>query len=328
MTESEAIPVQPFRTRLYTPGDLLGAFDPDDVGSYAATHDFAVYRAWVVAGGTHAAHVHAMAQAIHDSSITDALDEFTEGRALVGVMGGHRMARSTDPTSPWWQVVMLARHLTRAGMTTISGGGPGAMEAAHAGARTADVDLADLAGLFRDLAAVPDFPRGIGGIVAEDGAVDDEAMARLHAWQVPAFALAAATADAPGESLGVPTWHYGHEPPTPLATHIAKYFHNSIREEGLLAIARAGVVFFPGAAGTLQEVFQDATQNFYGLHGIVSPMVFHGSDFWHANGAVDVLRSLFRDHDRADLTGQFHVTDDVADAVDFLATHPPIPHPG
>ena len=41
------------------------------------------------------------------------------------------------------------------------------------------------------------------------------------------------------QSLGVPTWFYGHEPTNLFATHVAKYFANSIREDGLLAIADA-----------------------------------------------------------------------------------------
>ena len=47
------------------------------------------------------------------------------------------------------------------------------------------------------------------------------------------------------------------------ATDIAKYFENSLREEGLLALALAGVVFARGNAGTVQEIFQDACQNYY-----------------------------------------------------------------
>lgn len=319
MVESAAIPVQPFRTRLYAAGDLLGAFDTDDPLSYAATHDFRVYRAWVAAGRTSAGHVHAIAQAIHDSSISDALDEWVVDRDLVGIMGGHRMARSRDHDSPWLQVVRLARQLCRRGMTPVSGGGPGAMEATHVGARTSGLGDDLMMDHVEGLAARPEFPDGIDAIVGDDGTIDLDALRRLHAWQVPAFELAAATSDDPGESLGVPTWHYGHEPPTPLATHIAKYFENSIREEGLLAIARAGVVFFPGAAGTVQEVFQDATQNFYGLHGIVSPMVFVGTDFWRRDMPVwDVLTSLFED------VGMLHLTDDVDHACEFVATHPPV----
>lgn len=320
MTESEAIPMQPFRTRLYDAAELLGGFDPDDDLSFTATHDFAVYRAWVAAGRAHASHVHAIAQAIHDSSITDALDEWATDRPLVGVMGGHRMVRSWDPASPYARVVRLARRLRQDGTTPISGGGPGAMEATHLGARTAALPWDDVVGHLRDLATQAVFPDGVDDIVAADGTVDLDVVRRLHAWQAPAFRVWVGTAEHPGVSLGIPTWHYGHEPPTPLATHIAKYFQNSVREDGLLAIARDGIVCFPGAAGTVQEIFQDATQNYYGLHGLVSPMVFVGVDHWTRELPVwPVLLALFDDHD------MLHLTDDVDDACDFLASHPPRP---
>ena len=41
-------------------------------------------------------------------------------------------------------------------------------------------------------------------------------------------------------SLAVPTWFYGHEPSNLFSVHIAKYFSNSLREDGLLAIALLG----------------------------------------------------------------------------------------
>jgi predicted Rossmann-fold nucleotide-binding protein len=82
------------------------------------------------------------------------------------------------------------------------------------------------------------------------------------------------------QSLGVPTWHYGHEPSTPLATHIAKYFENSIREDGILTISKGGIIFTPGSAGTLQEIFQEAVQNHYLIFGYASPMIFMGKQFW------------------------------------------------
>jgi predicted Rossmann-fold nucleotide-binding protein len=53
-----------------------------------------------------------------------------------------------------------------------------------------------------------------------------------------------------------------------------------VREEGLLAIAKYGIVFAPGSAGTIQEVFQDAAQNHYESFGIASPMIFLGNDYW------------------------------------------------
>ena len=51
------------------------------------------------------------------------------------------------------------------------------------------------------------------------------------------------------------------EPISQFASHIAKYFSNSIREAGMLAVATAGIVFAPGGAGTMQEIFQDGAQN-------------------------------------------------------------------
>ena len=81
-------------------------------------------------------------------------------------------------------------------------------------------------------------------------------------------------------SLGVPTWLYGHEPATPFATHIAKYFDNSTREDTILTMSKGGVIFSPGSAGTMQEIFQDAVQNHYLSFGYASPMIFLGKDFW------------------------------------------------
>jgi hypothetical protein len=59
-----------------------------------------------------------------------------------------------------------------------------------------------------------------------------------------------------GLSLAIPTWAYSDEPTGQFSSRIGKYFSNSIREDGLLAIAAWGVVFAPGSAGTLQEVFR------------------------------------------------------------------------
>ena len=81
-------------------------------------------------------------------------------------------------------------------------------------------------------------------------------------------------------SLGIPTWLYGHEPSTPFATHIAKYFVNSVREDTILTVAFGGIIYTPGSAGTLQEIFQNAVQDHYLSFGFASPMVFLGKNFW------------------------------------------------
>ncbi len=100
-----------------------------------------------------------------------------------------------------------------------------------------------------------------------------------------------------GVSVGIPTWLYGHEPATPFATEHAKYFENSIREEGLLTLAIYGAIYAPGSSGTLQEIFEDANQNFYvPPNEGMSPMVFLDIDgYWTAQfpghpGAALTLR--------------------------------------
>jgi hypothetical protein len=92
-----------------------------------------------------------------------------------------------------------------------------------------------------------------------------------------------------------PTWFYGHEPPNPFASHIAKYFANATREDGLLARSTTGTVFLPGAAGTVQEVFDNATPNHYESRGEPTPMVLVDRAHWTERlPAWPLLRSLAR----------------------------------
>ncbi len=257
----------PWRSRLYTPEELYRGFDPDRPESYRDTPDWLVYESFVDPathkprpGGLDAI----LAHRLHDLSVSDALAELLDvasGRGVIAIMGGHDRARD-DPM--YAQVAGLARTLTREGFLLVSGGGPGLMEATNLGAF---------------LAALPDDALG--------GALALLATARSHrdaSWLAAAFRVRARylpAAPGPYRSIGVPTWFYGHEPPNPFATHVAKYFENSVREEGLLAIATHGVVFAPGNAGTVQEIFQDACQNYYRTHtGHASPMVLLGTHYW------------------------------------------------
>jgi hypothetical protein len=93
-------------------------------------------------------------------------------------------------------------------------------------------------------------------------------------------------------NLAVPTWFYGFEPVNLFASHIAKYFANSIREDGLLAICLHGIVFAPGSAGTVQEIFMDAAQNQYTTFDYRSPMTFLGCDRWQPGGADGIYPAL------------------------------------
>jgi len=58
----------------------------------------------------------------------------------------------------------------------------------------------------------------------------------------------------------------------------------------MLAVATAGIVFAPGGAGTIQEIFQDAAQNAYRTFGR-SPMVFlDSSHYYEETGLYPALQ--------------------------------------
>ena len=122
-------------------------------------------------------------------------------------------------------------------------------------------------------------------------------------------------------SLGVPTWLYGHEPSTPFATHIAKFFENSIREDNILTLAFGGIVFTPGSAGTLQEIFQDAVQNHYLTFGMASPMVFMNRQYWTEEVPVyPFLQTMMERGRYKNLL--LSITDDQDEIVSTLAQRP------
>ncbi|MEM9081562.1 MAG: hypothetical protein AAGC74_12820, partial [Verrucomicrobiota bacterium] len=123
-------------------------------------------------------------------------------------------------------------------------------------------------------------------------------------------------------SLAVPTWFYGHEPTNLFSVHVAKYFSNSLREDGLLAIATHGVIYARGSAGTTQEVFMDACQNHYKTFQVVSPMVFLGSDwFGERTGIFETVKRQAGEKDYGKAIG---MVDEVEACVGFLKAHPPV----
>ena len=177
---------------------------------------------------------------------------------IVGVMGGHALRRDERA---YRAAAELGRALTRAGATVATGGGPGAMEAANLGAYLA-------AGARRRARRRARRPRR--GAVVPPG---------RGAWAAAAFEVRRRWPGGDG-GLGVPTWFYGHEPPNVFADRIAKFLQNSVREATLLARANGGIVFLPGAAGTVQEIFQDACENYYADGPRVAPMVLVGVEHW------------------------------------------------
>jgi hypothetical protein len=119
----------------------------------------------------------------------------------------------------------------------------------------------------------------------------------------------------------VPTWVYPDEPVNLFSSHIAKYFSNSMREEGLIAIGGHGVVIASDTPGTVREVFQAAEQNSYWVADRRSPMILLEAQ---AASAFELLIRYARRDGYADLVRSFA---DPKEAVDYLVRTPPITRP-
>ena len=249
-----------FPSHLYTPEELYEGYSPDVPESYDMCYDGRVYRHYLKKGKRGTDFKETLARTLHDHSVSDCLHDYLarfDGHRLVGVMGGHGLSRLDIS---YGMVAKLSKHLTEAGFLMISGGGPGAMEATHLGAWMAGRSDAELQEALAMLSVAPFYTERL--------------------WLSTAWQVRSRFPNRGYESLGIPTWLYGHEPSTPFATHIAKYFDNSIREDGILTLATGGIIYTPGSAGTLQEIFQEAVQNHYLTFGYSSPMVFLNKQFW------------------------------------------------
>lgn len=247
--------------KLYTAKDLFDVFDPDDASSFDRCYDTRVYRHEVETGKLTPIPYEMAARSFHDFGIRVAMSRFLsqyEQRQVVGIMGGHSLKRTSIS---YRKAVDVSKRLTELGYLMISGGGPGAMEAAHLGAWMAGRTTEEVDEAIAILSAAPTF--------------------ESEGWLASAFkVLSRFPLESEYKSLSIPTWYYGHEPPSVFATHCAKLFENSIREDTLLTEAYGGLIYMEGSAGTLQEIFQEAVQNHYVSLGYASPMIFVGSKFW------------------------------------------------
>lgn len=285
------LPFDPYRGLLYSPDAL---YDGLTKGGYEATPDARAYH-WFQRTRSNGDAFASMLRALHDDAVSDALDELLVGARVVGVMGGHATARGS---ASYTAAARLGRTLARSGLTVATGGGPGAMEAANLGAYAAPHPDAMLDKACELLASVPSFAPSVSD------------------WALAAFAVRERWPDG-GGSVSVPTWFYGHEPPNPFARHIAKYFANALREDGLLARSTAGVIFLPGAAGTVQEIFDSTTPNYYGSRGEPTPMVLVGRDHWTRElPAWPLLRALAADRP---MESRIALVDTVEEAPEELA---------
>jgi predicted Rossmann-fold nucleotide-binding protein len=276
-------PVDVYRSRLYTAEELY------DATPYASSLDGRAY-AWSQTRGNAD---DALARSLHDHAIDEALSAWTERKHLVGVMGGHAAQRGD---AAYVEAARLG-HALGARHVVATGGGPGAMEAANLGCYAADSHVSRVTDAVAALEEVPAFRPSVDG------------------WLRSALEVCAVVAE-PHDSLGIPTWHYGHEPSNVFATGIAKYFRNPTREAILLEVCDAGIVFLPGAGGTVQEVFQDACENYYADESSVAEMVLVGRTYWTETlPAWPLLRSLARGRPMEE---RVHLVDHVDEAVELL----------
>ena len=251
-------PLDTYRATLYSPIDL---YDNLPERKYEESLDARGY-AWIRGAAGQPSLDQTLAEALHDHAISDALDDYLStidpGR-VVGIMGGHAMERGSEGYS---STAQLGMHLSLAGMLVVSGGGPGAMEAANLGARLAPHGGDALEEALTVLATVPSFKPSV-----------DE-------WARAAFEVRALFSGG-SDTLGIPTWFYGHEPPNVFANRIAKFCSNALREDVLLHRCRGGLVYLPGAAGTVQELFQAVTGNYYAADpSSITPLVLVGVEQW------------------------------------------------
>jgi predicted Rossmann-fold nucleotide-binding protein len=303
------LPYNPFRKSLYSVKELMSGYDPNNPGK-SLDERIAQH---VNGSGKKMPSVHeALAQRIHDHAIDSALYRFAQPtgkprRRIIGVMGSHGTAR-TDVT--YKLVAQLAWQLRQEGFSIVSGGGPGIMEAANLGAYFSNYLTSDLDAALALLAKAPDYTSDPTGYVAA---------AKEVRTRYP---------NDSGESLAIPTWAYSTEPTGQFSSKIGKYFANSIREDGLLAIAADGVVFARGSEGTLQEVFQNAAHNAYWSFHSRAAMVFLNNQgfFTQPPSIVDVVAAQAkRAHPPYD--GFIGLCATAKEVVDFIKAHPMQPEP-
>ncbi len=293
------VPYNPYRATLYQPDDLYKNYDPFRPESYQDTPDFQIYRYYRDKGKYYPDSIYeTLAQKLHDHSITDALMDIVEkldAKTIIAIMGGHGLERNSQD---YKKVAYISKQLVEKDYFMLSGGGPGAMEATHLGAYMAGRSQKDLDESIGMLSEAPHF--------------------NDRWWLSKAFQVKEKFPQSHEHvnDVGIPTWMYGHEPATPFASRIAKYFGNSVREEGLLALAYGGIVYTPGSAGTIQEIFQDATQNHYKSYEMASPMVFLNKQYWQEIKPVYPL--LYKLSEGKEYQKWLGIYDDPEDVLDHL----------
>lgn len=245
---------------MYSASQLYAGLDLSEPATFSQCYDQQVYNHFLSQGKVTDNPLEALARNLHDFCIMQSAKRMLaryDKCKVVAVMGGNAMRRDE---MAYEKIARISKGLTEQGSLMVSGGGSGAMEATGFGAWMAGRGEDEFADALSRLKAVP---------AQED----------VDYLQV-SFSIIRDYPQTQYSNLSIPTWLYGHEWTSPFATHIAKLFENSVREDTLLTVAYGGIIYAPGRAGTIQEVFQEAVQNHYLTFGFASPMVFLDTEFW------------------------------------------------
>lgn len=245
---------------IYSAEQLYAGLDLSHPETFSQCYDQQVYNHYIAQGKVTEDPLESLARNMHDFCIMQCTKRFLaqyDKCQVVAVMGGNAMRRDD---AAYEKIARISKTLTEQGSLMVSGGGSGAMEATGFGAWMAGRSEEEFTEALARLAAVP---------MQEDQGYLQVSFSIIHDYPQSTY-----------KNLSIPTWLYGHEWTSPFATHIAKLFENSVREDTLLTIAYGGIIYAPGRAGTIQEVFQEAVQNHYLTFGFASPMVFLDTVFW------------------------------------------------